>query len=78
MKSMEEILRADNCFLKSEIEGLSDLIWSMGARCIYSDSEALKKWFHSPIPAFDNRVPMDILREDGEGALYDYMLTLPS
>lgn len=34
MERMEEILKKENSFVKSEIEGLSDLLWSMGARTI--------------------------------------------
>ena len=77
MKQMEEILKKENSFVKSEIEGLSDLLWSMGARTIYPGGEQLVKWFYSPIPAFDNRKPMDILVEDGEEALYKHMNTIP-
>ena len=29
------------------------------------------------VPAFDNRVPMDILKEDGEIELYKWMSTIP-
>ena len=77
MKQMEEILRKENSFVKSEIEGLPDLLWSMGARTICPGGERLVKWFHSPIPAFDDRIPMDILLEDGEEELYRYMNTIP-
>ena len=34
MKQTEEILKKENSFVKSEIKGLSDLLWSMGARTI--------------------------------------------
>ena len=78
MERMEEILKKENSFVKSEIEGLSDLLWSMGARTIHPGGEQLVKWFYSPIPAFDNRKPMDILMEDGEEELYKYMNTIPS
>lgn len=77
MKQTEEILKEEHSFVKSEIDGLSDLLWSMGARTIYPGGEQLIKWFNSPIPAFHNRKPMDILREDGEEKLYKYMLTIP-
>ena len=77
MKQMEEILKKENSFVKSEIEGLSDLLWSMGVRTLYPGGEILVKWFYSSIPAFDNRKPMDILVEDGEEELYKYMLTIP-
>ncbi len=78
MEHMKEILKKENSFVKSEIEGLSDLLWSMGARTIYPGGKRLVKWFYSPIPAFDNRIPMDILVEDGEEELYKYMNTIPS
>lgn len=77
MEQTEEILRKENSFVKSEIEGLSDLLWSMGARTIYPGDEPLVKWFYSTIPAFGNRKPMDILVEDGEEELYKHMLTIP-
>lgn len=77
MKQTEEILKKENSFVKSEIKGLSDLLWSMGARTIYPGDERLVKWFYSPIPAFGNRKPMDILLEDGEEELYKHMLTIP-
>lgn len=77
MKRTEEILKEENAFVKSEIDGLSDLLWSMGARTMYPGGEQLIKWFYSPIPAFHNRKPMDILLEDGEEELYKYMITLP-
>lgn len=77
MKRTEEILKKENSFVKSEIEGLPDLLWSMGARTIYPGGKELVEWFYSPIPAFDNRIPMDILREDGEEALYGFMTTIP-
>ena len=77
MDRTEEILKSENCFYKSPIEGLPDVLWSMGMRTIYSTDEALIKWFYSPVPAFDNRAPMDILKEDGVEALYNEMLTIP-
>lgn len=78
MKRMEEILKKENSFVKSEIEGLSDLLWSMAARTMYPSGDELVKWFYSEIPAFDNRSPMDILVEDGEQVLFQYLNTLPS
>ena len=77
MKQMEDILKEENSFIKSEIDGLSDLLWSMGARTICPGGERLVKWFYSPIPAFDNRKPMDILAEDGEEALFKHLNTIP-
>ena len=77
MKITEQILREENSFIKSEIDGVSDLIWSIGARCIYPGGEALVKWFGLPVPAFANRAPIDILREDGEEVLFQYMKSLP-
>lgn len=75
---MEEILKAQNCFVHSEIDGLPDLIWSMGVRCIYPSGETLIHWFNEPVPAFKNRSPMEILRNDGVETLFEYMLSLPS
>lgn len=72
-----DILKKENCYFTSEIKGLTDIIWSMGVRTVYSDSELLKTWFNSKIPAFSYRIPMDIIREDGEEALYNLMLTIP-
>ena len=77
MKRMTEILKEENSYVKSEIEGLPDLLWSMGARTIHPGGDELIKWFNKPIPAFDNRVPMDILKEDGEEALFCWMQTIP-
>ena len=45
MKQMEEILKKENSYMKSRIEGLSDLLWSMGARCITCNCEELVKDF---------------------------------
>ncbi len=77
MHRFEQILRAEGSFIPSKIDGLPDLLWSMGARTISSNEETLIKWFHSQIPAFGNRTPMDILREDGETALFRHMQTIP-
>ena len=77
MKRMEEILKKENSYAKSEIEGLPDLLWSMGVRTVYPSGDKLIEWFYKPVPAFDNRVPMDILKEDGEEALFQDMLRIP-
>lgn len=77
MIKMIEILKKENSYVKSEIEGLSDLLWSMGARTIYPGGEELIKWFNSPVPAFNNRSPLDILKEEGEIELYMWMSTIP-
>lgn len=34
MRKTLKILKEENAYMKSEIEGLSDLLWSMGARTI--------------------------------------------
>lgn len=77
MKGMEEILKKEKSFIKSEIKGLPDLLWSMGARTLYPGGDELIEWFNKPIPAFNDRVPMNILKEDGEEALFRLMLTIP-
>ena len=77
MKRFEEILKKEHSYVPSELEGLSDLLWSMGARTIYPGGEALVTWFYTNVPAFDQRIPMEILREDGEEALFAYMMTIP-
>ena len=78
MNEMEEVMRREKLLVRSEIEGLSDMLWSLGARTIgYNNNERLIKWFNTPIPAFDNRKPMDILLEDGEEELYRHMCTMP-
>ena len=77
MKQFEKILKSEKSFVKSEIEGLSDLLWSMGARTVYPGGEHLVKWFFSPVPAFNNRIPMEILKKDGEEALFNEMMTIP-
>lgn len=77
MKKMEEILKKEKSFIQSEIEGLPDLLWSMGARTVYPGGDKLIEWFNKPISAFNDRVPMDILKEDGEEALFREMLTIP-
>lgn len=78
MERMEKILKSENSFIPSEIDDLPDLLWSMGARCIYPGGEALICWFNDPVPAFENRSPLSIFREDGEEALFECMLRLPS
>lgn len=77
MDKMIAIMKKEHTYIPSEIDGLSDLLWSMGARNVYTDSDKLIKWFYTKVPAFDNRVPMDILLKDGEEVLFKYMLTLP-
>ena len=77
MEQFEKILKAENSFVKSEIDGLSDLIWSMGVRTLYSGGQKLVEWFHLPVPAFGNRIPLNILKEDGEEALFKEMMRLP-
>lgn len=78
MKEIEEILKKENSFVPSEIDGLPDLLWSMGARCIYPGGKELVDWFNKPVPAFGNRSPMSIFEQEGEEALFKHMLTLPS
>ena len=39
MKRMVEILKEENSYVKSKIEGLPDLLWSMGAQTIHSGGE---------------------------------------
>lgn len=77
MSETLRILKEENSYVKSEIEGLPDLLWSMGARTIYPGGDQLIQWFYTIVPAFDNRVPMDILKEDGEYELYKWMKTIP-
>ncbi len=77
MNQFERTLKAEGSFVKSEIDGVSDLIWSMGARTLYPGGQQLIEWFHLPVPAFDNRVPLDILKEDGEEELFRFMMTIP-
>lgn len=78
MKRMEKILKSENYFFTSEIDGLPDLLWSMGARCIYPCGEELIRWFNEPVPAFENRSPLSIFKQDGEEALFECMLRLPA
>lgn len=77
MEETIEILKKENSYMKSRIEGLSDLLWSMGARTISPFYDELITWFNTPVPAFDNRVPLEILRTDGEIKLYEWMKTIP-
>lgn len=75
-KRTENILIRDKCLIQSPIEGLSDLIWSCACRCISYNTEEMIKWFYSKIPAFDNKVPMDILKEEGEDELFSFVMTI--
>ena len=77
MNQFERTLKAEGSFVESEIDGVSDLIWSMGARTLYPGGQQLIEWFHLPVSAFDNRVPPDILKEDGEEELFRFMMTIP-
>lgn len=77
-EEVERILIKDKCLIKSPVEGLPDLIWSCACRSISYDTEKMIQWFYSRIPAFDNRVPMDILKEDGEDALFSLVMTIYS
>lgn len=52
MRKTLKILKEENAYMKSEIEGLSDLLWSMGARTICPGGEQLIQWFYAAVPAF--------------------------
>lgn len=77
MKTVMDILKSENSYVKSQISGVPDLLWSMGMRTVTINAESLIKWFYTSIPAFDDRVPMDILKEDGETELFQKMQSIP-
>lgn len=51
-------------------------VWAMGLDFVVSDEERLLAWFHREIPRFDNRRPIDILKEDGEDVICKRIINL--
>lgn len=77
MNFVERSMKEEHTYVRSQIDGLSDLLWSMAKRCTTDSNSELIEWFYRPIPGFNNRIPIDIMREDGEKALFEFLLKLP-
>jgi len=74
----QEELKKNGMFYKSEIEGVSDLLWSTALTSLSSDKEIVKKWFCASIPFLKGKIPVDILRNEnnGEEIIFDLLLRI--
>jgi len=67
MEEEKRILKESGRLYKSQIKGVSDLIWSLALISISSNKEHLKEWFNSPVPAFKGRTPLNVLSDGSKG-----------
>ena len=63
---------------KSEIEGVSDFLWSMGLSSVSGDKEEVIKWFRKEIPFLNDKIPVDVIRNDnnGEEIIFDLLIRI--
>ena len=63
---------------KSEIEGVSDFLWSMALSSVSGDKEEVIKWFRKEIPFLNDKIPVDVIRNDnnGEEIIFDLLIRI--
>ena len=66
IKEQEELKRRGRLY-QSEIEGVSDLLWSIALSSVSADKETVKKWFNQKIPFLNDKIPVDIIQKDNRG-----------
>ena len=77
IKEQEELKRRGRLY-QSEIEGVSDLLWSIALSSVSADKETVKKWFNQKIPFLNDKSPVDIIRNEnkGEEMIYDLLMRI--
>lgn len=66
IKEQEELKRRGRLY-QSEIEGVSDLLWSIALSSVSADKETVKKWFNQKIPFLNDKIPAEIIRNENKG-----------
>ena len=67
MQNISASLKKEGRLVKSQVSGVSDLIWSLGLVSLSSDKAHLKNWFNSPVPALGGRSPISVINEEKDG-----------
>ena len=77
LKEKEE-LHQKGLLFRSEIEGVSDLIWSTALSSVSGDKEIVKKWFYDKIPFLNDKIPVDVIRNENNGdeIIFDLLLRI--
>ena len=70
----KKTLSEKGLLVTSEMEGVSDFIWSLGLRSVSADKEELKKWLSDPVPYLNDKTPVETLKSpNGEEKVWDLM-----
>ena len=74
----QEEMKRRGILYKSEIEGVSDLIWSIALSSVSSNKENVKKWFNQKIPFLNDKIPVEIIWNDdnGEEIIFDLLMRI--
>ena len=74
----QEEMKRRGILYKSEIEGVSDLIWSIALSSVSSNKENVKKWFNQKIPFLNNKIPVEIIwnGDNGEEIIFDLLMRI--
>ena len=74
----QEEMKRRGILYKSEIEGVSDLVWSIALSSVSSNKENVKKWFNQKIPFLNDKIPVEIIWNDdnGEEIIFDLLMRI--
>ena len=74
----QEEMKRRGILYKSEIEGVSDLIWSIALSSVSSNKENVKKWFNQKIPFLNDKIPVEIIwnGDNGEEIIFDLLMRI--
>ena len=74
----QEEMKRRGILYKSEIEGVSDLIWSIALSSVSSNKENVKKWFNRKIPFLNDKIPVEIIwnGDNGEEIIFDLLMRI--
>ena len=74
----QEEMKRRGILYKSEIEGVSDLIWSTALSSVSSNKENVKKWFNQKIPFLNDKIPVEIIwnEDNGEEIIFDLLMRI--
>lgn len=74
----QEEMKRRGILYKSEIEGVSDLIWSIALSSVSSNKENVKKWFNQKIPFLNDKIPVEIIwnEDNGEEIIFDLLMRI--
>ena len=77
LRELEELKRI-GMLSKSEIEGVSDLLWSAALTSVSSDKDTVKNWFNQRIPFLDDKTPVETIQneDNGEETLFDLLMRI--